>query len=122
MIFLNDQKLLATAWKVDKHDKYLELQISTSEKNQDGSYTNSYWYPRAIGHAFNTLKDVEKGTRITITKAKLTNTVFTDKDGKKRTGFKFLILEADISGQRNEASTPVTEIETQTEAVSDQPW
>ena len=91
-------------WKiVGRSDKYMDIQMSTSEKDRDGNYINSSWFPRIIGHAFNELKDtLKEGDRIAITKCKLSNERFRDKDGNYRSAFKFLILEAETEdGQRN---------------------
>ena len=83
MIFNNNQ-IFAKVWKSTVEEKYIDLQISTSEKDGDGNYKNSSWFPRVIGHAYNTLKDVKEGDRITITKSKFTNERYEDKDGNKR--------------------------------------
>ena len=53
---------------------------------------NSNWFARAIGKAFNQLKDISEGDRVVITKAKLSNETY-EKDGKKKSALKFLILE-----------------------------
>ena len=96
MIFNNNQ-IFAKVWKSTVEEKYIDLQISTSEKDGDGNYKNSSWFPRVIGHAYNTLKDVKEGDRITITKSKFTNERYEDKDGNKRSFFRFIILEATIN-------------------------
>ena len=42
MIF-NDNKIYAKVWKVtpSENGKYIDLQITTSEKDNDGNYVNS---------------------------------------------------------------------------------
>lgn len=109
MIFNNNQ-IFAKVWKSTVEEKYIDLQISTSEKDGDGNYKNSSWFPRVIGHAYNTLKDVKEGDRITITKSKFTNERYEDKDGNKRSFFRFIILEATINNddasQEEETETP----------------
>lgn len=109
MIFNNNQ-IFAKVWKSTVEEKYIDLQISTSEKDGDGNYKNSSWFPRVIGHAYNTLKDVKEGDRITITKSKFTNERYEDKDGNKRSFFRFIILEATINSddasQEEETETP----------------
>lgn len=95
MIFIRNDKIFAKVWKIDKKDKYADLRISTSEKvEKDGntSYINSNWFVRALGKAFNQLKDIKEGDRVVITKAKLSNEPY-EKDGEKRSAFKFVILE-----------------------------
>lgn len=96
MIF-NTNQIFAKVWKVTPSDKYIDLQITTSEKDGD-EWKNSSWFPRAIGHAANSLKNVKEGDRITITKSKFTNERRETKDGEKRSFFRFLILEASING------------------------
>lgn len=99
MIFVTN-KIFAKVWKIDKKEKYADLRISTSEKTEkDGKteYLNSNWFARAIGKAFNQLKDINEGDRVVITKAKLTNEPY-EKDGVKKSAFKFVILEFEIEG------------------------
>lgn len=98
MIFIRpnaENKIFAKVWKIDKKDKYADLRISTSEKvEKDGetSYINSNWFVRAVGKAFNQLKDINEGDRVVITKAKLSNEQY-EKDGEKRSAFRFVVLE-----------------------------
>ena len=42
-IFFKDT--YATLWDVKPAEKYTDLNISTSEKDKDGNYVNSSWYP-----------------------------------------------------------------------------
>ena len=66
MIFIHD-KIYAKVWKITKHEKYADIQITTSEKDNDGNYINSGWFPRLIGHAFNSLKDtLKEGDKIVV--------------------------------------------------------
>ncbi len=94
MVFVNG-KIYAKVWNVDAKEKYTDLRISTSEKvEKDGntSYINSNWFVRAVGKAFNQLKDINEGDRVVITKAKLSNEQY-EKDGEKRSAFRFVVLE-----------------------------
>ena len=97
MIFVKD-KIYAKVWKITKRDeKYLDVQMTTSEKDKEGNYVNSGWFPRLVGHAFNALKDtLTEGDRIIITKAKLSNERYTAPDGTTKSAFRFVILEAEI--------------------------
>lgn len=104
MIFIHD-KIYAKVWKVDKHEKYIDLQATTSEKDTDGNYINSGWFPRLIGHAFNSLKDkIKEGDRLIITKSKMTNERYTAQDGSLKSAFKFVVLEAEIEEPKDSAS------------------
>ena len=102
MIFIHD-KIYAKVWKVDKYEKYIDLQVTTGEKDKDGNYINSGWFPRLIGHAFNSLKDkIKEGDKLIITKSKMTNERYT-KDGVTKSAFKFIVLEAEIEEPRDAA-------------------
>lgn len=117
MIFIHD-KIYAKVWKVTKSDKYIDLQITTSEKDADGNYINSGWFPRLIGHAFNSLKDkIKEGDRIAITKSKITNERRKLDDGTTRSSFRFVVLEANIESAKSEETT---EIETPTSTQGQQ--
>ena len=124
MIFCHD-KIYAKVWKVTPSEKYLDLQISTSEKDREGNYVNSSWFPRCIGHAFNSLNGkLKEGDRITITTSKLSNEKYTAKDGSVKSAFRFLILEASIDqprGAQVESSQQETQ-DKQPEANNDCPW
>lgn len=112
MIF-NSSTVYAKVWKVEKSEKYIDLTISTSEKDQDENVKYSRWFPRCIGHAFQSLKDVAEGDRIVITKSKFTNECYEDKEGNKRNYFKFLIMEAEKQndGEKSAENKPSTESE-----------
>lgn len=124
MIFCKD-KIFGKVWKVEKKEKYLDLQMSTSEKDKDGNYINSPWYPRVIGHAFNTLKDdLAEGDKIIITKSKFTNERYTAKDGTVKYAFRFIILEAEKETSDEAAAVKPAEPVAETTAGSDDdcPW
>ena len=97
MIFIHD-KIFAKVWKVEKAEKYIDLQVTTSEKDKEGNYINSGWFPRLIGHAFNALKDtIKEGDTLIITKCKITNERYEDNEGNKKSRFKFVVLDASIA-------------------------
>lgn len=107
MIYITNP-IFATAWEVTpaKNGKYIDLQITTSEKISEDDYINSNWFPRAVGKAVNTLKELKRADRFTITKAKFTNTRIKTEDGKK-SFFRFIIFEAEIEGSKRESdNTP----------------
>lgn len=117
-------KIYGKVWKITKAEKYLDLQMTTSEKNADGEYINSGWFPRCIGHAFNSLKDtLKEGDRIVITKSKLTNERYTAKDGTVKSAFRFLVLEAEVEGTKNETPKPAEPTaDTNAPDGDDMPW
>ena len=106
MIFIHD-KILAKVWKVEKSEKYIDLQVTTSEKDKEGNYDNSGWFPRLIGHAFNALKDtIKEGDSLIITKCKITNKRYKDDEGNTKSRFKFVVLEASIGEPKENNETP----------------
>lgn len=129
MIFCNN-KIYAKVWKVTPADngKYIDLQITTSEKDSEDNYVNSSWFPRCIGKAVNTLKGVKREDRIVITKCKFTNERYTFEDGSSKSFFRFLILEAEIEGRNSENKTPVknsaakTQPKEDNDSEEDCPW
>lgn len=128
MIFIHD-KIYAKVWKVDKSDKYIDLQATTSEKDKDGNYINSGWFPRLIGHAFNSLKDtIKEGDTLVITKCKMTNERYKDAEGNNKSRFKFVVLEASIeeskTSSESKADTPAAPAQAQeTNSAKDTcPW
>lgn len=125
MIFCHD-KIYAKVWEVKQFDKYLELRISTSEKNKnnEGQYINSTWFPRCIGHAFNSLNGkVKEGDRIVITLSKLSNEKYTAKDGTVKSAFRFVILEASIEAPLDTTAAATTTQHTEAaKPENDCPW
>lgn len=108
MIFIHD-KIFAKVWKVEKAEKYIDLQVTTSEKDKEGNYVNSGWFPRLIGHAFNALKDtIKEGDTLIITKCKITNERYKDDEGNTKSRFKFVVLEASIGEPKENDKTPDT--------------
>lgn len=127
MIYCTNQ-IFGKVWKVKPADngKYIDLQMTTSEKDADGNYKNSGWFPRAIGHAANSLKGVKDNDRIVVTKAKFTNERYEDANGNKKSAFRFLILEASIveneDSKKPAAETKKTPEKTEPEQVDECPW
>ena len=116
MVLVTGNKIYSKIWKIDKKEKYADLRISTSEKvEKDGNteYVNSNWFTRAVGKAFNQLKDINEGDRVVITKAKLSNEQY-EKDGEKRSAFRFVVLEFE---SKEENSTPVATDDDSDEAL-----
>lgn len=124
MIFVKDLTSYAKVWKIDRKEKYTDVRISTSEKLEDGTYKNSNWFARAIGHAHNSFASVGEGDRIIITKCRFSNETYTAEDGTKKSSFKFVILECkketDRETPQEQTSAPTTQ---QTSNTSDDiPW
>lgn len=100
MVLVTGNKIYSKIWKIDKKERYADLRISTSEKvEKDGNteYINSNWFARAVGKAFNQLKDYNEGDNAVITKAKLSNETY-EKDEQKRNALRFIIMEFESKG------------------------
>lgn len=114
------EKNYAKVWKIlKKTDKYMDLQISTSEKDKDGNYLNSSWFPRVIGHAYQSLKDtLNEGDRIIITGCKFTNEKYTAQDGTIKSAFRLLILDAEKADDSDKTSGGEKAEETKTQPTT----
>ena len=87
-------------WKIEPKGKYTEIRMSSSEKDKDGNYINSNWsFVRCVGKAHNQIAKMQEGDRAEIKSAKISNETYTDKEGNKKTGFRFVVFEfADSDG------------------------
>ena len=103
MIFISGT-IYAKVWDVKKPEngKYLSIQISTSEKEDDGTYTYSRWFPRVVGGAVEKLKGIKSGDRIIIKKAKFSNVNKQVAEGEYRTFFNFTIFDAEVDNSFSE--------------------
>ena len=72
-MIINKTPFYAKVWEIKPAEKYIDLRISTSEKNEDGDYINSSWFCRALGHAKNSLANLKEKDKITVTSSKFTN-------------------------------------------------
>ena len=112
MFWINDA--FAKVWKIEKNDKYDDLRISTSEKDnrEEGKYINSNWFARAIGKAHQQIAngEINDGDRVKIAKGKISNETY-EKDGEKKSALRVLILEfGDINGGSD--NTPAAKTDT----------
>lgn len=121
----------AKVWKVDTKEKYMELKISTSETDRDGVTKYSNWWPRVIGHAFNSLKEdgVKEGDRIVITTAKFENTQYKDAEGNMKQGTpRLIIIDAKVdtgdhsSNQNNQNANATKSAENSRTEADACPW
>ena len=86
----------AKVWKIESKEKYDDLRISTSEKDnrEEGKFITSNWFARAIGHAHQQITNGEfkEGDRVKIVKGKVSNETY-EKDGEKKSMLRVTILE-----------------------------
>lgn len=91
MIYFTD--CYAKVWEVKTAEKYVDLKISTSEKDQSGEYKYSHWFARCFGKASEAAGKIKEGDRIKILKGKVVNESYTDKDGNKKSFVKVIIID-----------------------------
>ena len=93
-----------TVFKVEVTDKRVKARISTSEKNKDGEYINSYWNAAFVGNAYDLAKSLTDKDRIHINKCKITNEDYTTKDGEKRSWLQVTIFDFEKLEHNSEKS------------------
>lgn len=99
-------------FNVEVEEKRVKGRLSTSEKNKNGDFINSYWNVVFVGNAYESAKSLTDKDRIHINKCKITNEPYTTKAGDKSTWlqvtvFDFEKLEHNSSGGSDESkSTP----------------
>lgn len=89
MLYLNDSignggnreryAFRGKVFNLKKEEKYVDINLSTSEKTADGEYRNSSWPTRFVGGALAKAKELNEGDNIAIIKAKLENVYIKDK-------------------------------------------
>lgn len=93
MIFA-DTKTFATVWKAERKDKYTDVRLSTSIKDKKtNEYTNSNWFTRFVGEAHKKCSNLNERDRIIITRFAISNEMYTDGEGNKKSAFKFIVLD-----------------------------
>lgn len=117
MIFFRD--CYAKVWDVQVNEKYVDLRISTSEKDKNEQYVNSNWFARCIGQAYEPSTHLNKGDRIKITKGKVTNELHTNNQGEKKSYLRVVVLgleDANNSGSYTPAQSAQVAAPTNTPA------
>lgn len=106
MAFWN-KETYAKVWKIETKEKYTDIRISTSEKDnrEEGKYINSNWFARCVGKANNQITKINEGDRIKITSSKISNESYEDKnDGSKKSALKVIIFEFETLDSGNTKS------------------
>lgn len=97
-VFFKDQ--WANLWDVKVGDKYADLRITTSEKDKEGNYVNSTWFPRVWGNVAEQFKHMQPGDRFKIVSGKVSNPSRKMQDGKLRSFLEFRIFSiSDITSK-----------------------
>jgi hypothetical protein len=71
----------ATVWSVEEKNGFVKGRISTSEKDQEGNYTNSNWFVTFGKNISEKALALNEKDRIIIKKCKLTNPSVKKQDG-----------------------------------------
>ena len=98
-VFFKDQ--LAHVWDVKPQEKYVDLRITTSEKDKNGNYVNSTWFPRVYGKAAEQAKKFNKGDRVRIASGRISNVSKKMEDGKYKSVLDFRIFSFGDSGDHS---------------------
>lgn len=69
-----------SVFEADDKGNYVQANLSTSKKNQDGSYTNMYWKARFVGEAYEPAKVLEDKDKIQILRGAVENKFDKEKD------------------------------------------
>ena len=69
----NTMKSIGTVFQVQKEEKYVDANLSTSEKIADDKWKNSQWNARFIGNAFAKAQELSDKDRIALTSFKIEN-------------------------------------------------
>lgn len=98
-VYIKDQ--WAKLWEVKPAEKYVDLRISTSEKDKDGKYINSTWFPRVWGNVAEQFKHMQAGDRFKIASGRLSNVSKQMEDGTYRTRLEFKIFAIGETSGKN---------------------
>ena len=107
MSFWLSDKAYATVWSTEDKGKYVNARISTSDKKLDDTYENSNWFAKFMGKCKDQSLTLKEKDRITITKSKISNVMYTDAQGVKKNALNVLIFEFEMS-EFQSAKTPET--------------
>lgn len=104
MFFIKDQ--FTKIWKLEREEKRIKLNISTSEKDRDNKWHNSYWNAVAVGTAKTQIEngDIKESDFCKIASGKVTNESYTAKDGNKRSYLQVTIFAFDTGNSNNDSS------------------
>lgn len=93
-----------TVFSVEVLEKRVNARLSTSDKDQNGEYKNSYWNAVFVGGAFEKAKTLTDKDRIHINKCKITNETYKNKDGENRSWLKVTIFDFEKLGDSGNAA------------------
>lgn len=77
---LNVTGKYVSVFEAEDKEKFVQANLSTSKKNQDGSYTNMYWKARFVGDAYEPAKALVDKDKIHILRGAVENKFDKEKD------------------------------------------
>lgn len=87
-------KRIAKVWEIKPKEKFAELKISTSKKNQEGEYQQDFSsYVRFLGKAFEKINQIKEGDMVKLLEVESSNTY--DKD-KGKMYYNFVVWDFEI--------------------------
>lgn len=95
---INFNNTYASTFSVEDKGTYVKARLSTSRKDQNGNYVNSYWNAMFFGKCKEEAKSLTDKSRIHITSAGVSNEPYTDAEGEKKSYCSVKIFDFELLG------------------------
>ena len=80
---INFNNSYGSVFDVEDKGNYVKANFTTSRKDQDGKYVNSYWSAIFLGKSKDAAKELTDKDRIHVTSGGITKEPYTNQEGKK---------------------------------------
>lgn len=101
---INFNNSYGSVFKVEDKGNYVKADFSTSRKDQNGEYVNSYWKAIFLGNAKEAAKSLTDRDRIHVTSGGVANEPYTNANGERRSFPSVKIFEFEKLGSGNGAA------------------
>ena len=98
---INFNNSYGSVFKVEDKGNYVKADFSTSRKDQNGEYVNSYWKAIFLGNAKEAAKSLTDKDRIHVTSGGVANEPYTNANGERRSFPSVKIFEFEKLGSNN---------------------
>ena len=98
---INFNNSYGSVFKVEDKGNYVKADFSTSRKDQNGEYVNSYWKAIFLGNAKEAAKSLTDRDRIHVTSGGVANEPYTTANGERRSFPSVKIFEFEKLGSNN---------------------
>ena len=98
---INFNNSYGSVFKVEDKGNYVKADFSTSRKDQNGEYVNSYWKAIFLGNAKEAAKSLTDRDRIHVTSGGVANEPYTNANGERRSFPSVKIFEFEKLGSNN---------------------